>query len=45
MDTLTSDATSVYPCNDAVDRVSDLFASWFTYNTELLFQPRSYFRN
>jgi hypothetical protein len=27
MDTLTSDATSVYPCNDAVDRVSDLFAS------------------
>ena len=26
MNTLTSDATRVYPCNDAVDRVSDLFA-------------------
>jgi hypothetical protein len=25
MNTLTSDATSVYPCNDAVDRVTAVF--------------------
>jgi hypothetical protein len=27
MNTLTSDATRVYPCDDVLERVSDLFAS------------------
>jgi uncharacterized protein YukJ len=27
MNTFTSDATSVYPYNDAVDRINDMFAS------------------
>ncbi len=26
IDTLTSDSTSIYPCDDPVDRVSDVFA-------------------